>query len=622
MAEQPDGTPPRATLWRATASAPPLAEELLREDTADHRAAIEVCDSRAARRLLDAIHAIQTQALDDIESPTLFSALLRPFIELTGSTYALLAKLADATDTPLALEALAVYDSVPPPPAEPWRPTAQHPLAPVLLERRIVRRDATDLLAPQVDLPQGPPRVHALLGLPLQHGGKLVGILALGNAPQGYPAPLVEYLAPLVATASSILWANWNNLRRREAEAAHASVAFVYSAIARVAQELIAHLDTPVLLHRLCHLTTEALECDLAHVLLGQEEGKVFVPVTSFGATVDEEAMARETRVPREQLATLFNRLKDTNVVEVASAPLQSFAAQTGINPTLGRHLVLALRRGAQLVGILAASRRRVDQRFSPEQHQIAAGIARVASFVLANAQLIEELALADRVKSEFVSTMSHELRTPLNVIVGYTEMAEDVNFDVYERQMQLTRIRESAVELLDLIENTLDIARIDAGKEDVRLEPVQLPRLWAALRDACGRLPRHPGVSLAWSPIAAVEVQMDPRKLTVVLRNLVGNALKFTERGTVQVRGSWEDDQLSLRVTDSGPGIHPKDQQIIFELFRQADGSSTRQHGGTGLGLYIVRRYVQLMGGRVDLQSTPGSGAEFAITLPAPRIQ
>ena len=131
--------------------------------------------------------------------------------------------------------------------------------------------------------------------------------------------------------------------------------------------------------------------------------------------------------------------------------------------------------------------------------------------------------------------------------------------------------------------------------------------------------MPRRDGVCLEWRDAPShILVMTDPRKLTLVLRNLVGNALKFTERGRVRVEMEAVADGLVLRVSDSGIGIHPQDQEAIFEMFHQADNSDRRRFGGSGLGLYIVRRCVQQLGGTIMVESAPGRGAAFTVRLPA----
>jgi len=234
-----------------------------------------------------------------------------------------------------------------------------------------------------------------------------------------------------------------------------------------------------------------------------------------------------------------------------------------------------------------------------------------------ANARLVVELEDNSRLKSEFVSTMSHELRTPLNVVLGYAEMLRDRDCDLDQDEC-IARLQAAGRDLHDLIESTLEIGRIDAGRDGARFEPVELPALWAELQAGCSRLPRHTGVALEWDAASPpVSLTTDPRKLTVVMRNLVGNALKFTEYGAVRVDARVVGDALAIRVSDTGIGIPAAEQANIFDLFRQGDGSDTRRFGGSGLGLYIVRRFVRQLSGTVAVTSAPGKGSVFTVTLP-----
>jgi len=213
---------------------------------------------------------------------------------------------------------------------------------------------------------------------------------------------------------------------------------------------------------------------------------------------------------------------------------------------------------------------------------------------------------------------MSHELRTPLNVIVGYAQMARDGVGGLEGRDETLARIEAAGRDLLGLIEGTLDIGRMDAGRDAAQFERVELPAFWREVGSECARLLRRPAVAFEWvEPVPALAFTTDPRKLRIVLRNLVGNALKFTEAGRVRAEAFVEGEVLRLRVSDTGVGIRAEDHEIIFEMFRQADGSDSRRFGGTGLGLYIVRRFVQQLGGTVQLESAPGRGATFTLAFP-----
>jgi signal transduction histidine kinase len=249
---------------------------------------------------------------------------------------------------------------------------------------------------------------------------------------------------------------------------------------------------------------------------------------------------------------------------------------------------------------------------------QIARGVAQMAAVALTNARLYDELQTASRIRSEFVSTISHELRTPLNVMLGYLEMVRDPDLSREEKLHLLDRSQQNGFQLLALIESTLEIGRIDAGRDEVRWENVHFDVFWRELGRDCTHLRRPESVALEWeSDARGLSVRTDPRKLTIIVRNLVGNALKFTEKGYVRVEAAAERGALYIQVRDTGIGIKTEDQDAIFEKFRQADGSETRRFGGSGLGLYIVRRFAEQLGGTVIVSSKPGDGSTFTVRLP-----
>ncbi len=229
--------------------------------------------------------------------------------------------------------------------------------------------------------------------------------------------------------------------------------------------------------------------------------------------------------------------------------------------------------------------------------------------------RLVDDLQRADRIKSEFVSTMSHELRTPLGVIMGFTEMLEER--DPAALALAIARIKAASRELLELIEETLDLNRLESGRDVPRPEPLALPVLWAELAAEFEALPRSPTVALRWEPAPDGTLHSDRRKVRMIVKNLVGNALKFTPVGEVVVSCTTDGDRCLLAVTDTGVGIAPDDLPLIFEMFRQVDSSDRRSYGGVGLGLHIVQRLAAQLGGQVAVESTPGAGSQFRVSLP-----
>jgi PAS domain S-box-containing protein len=237
----------------------------------------------------------------------------------------------------------------------------------------------------------------------------------------------------------------------------------------------------------------------------------------------------------------------------------------------------------------------------------------------------LAELAEATQARDRFLATMSHELRTPLNAILGYTELMDaGISGELNETQRgQLDRIRTSGRHLLDLINDVLDVVRAEAGALEVQPQPVILGSI---LREAVALvLPQAQAKRLELTLEAQDEgfprAVADPRRLRQILVNLLSNAVKFTDRGEIRLCTRLrEDGRVEVAVRDTGIGIAPEKGARLFSDFYQADNDLTRRHGGSGLGLAISRRLARLMGGDITVESTPGEGSTFTLTLPAAR--
>ncbi len=233
---------------------------------------------------------------------------------------------------------------------------------------------------------------------------------------------------------------------------------------------------------------------------------------------------------------------------------------------------------------------------------------------------LMVEAQAANRAKSEFLATMTHELRTPLNGVLGMAQIMAMGELAPEQRE-RLDTINESGAALLRIINDILDISRIEAGRLSLEPAPFSMEALNEDLAALYGPLAAEKGLAFAMTvtPEAQGWFMGDAVRIRQVMGNLFSNALKFTDRGRVEGRVSREDDVLRLSVTDTGPGIAAQDRARLFDRFVQADGSSTRKHGGAGLGLAICRDLAALMGGTVTVESTPGEGSVFALEIALP---
>jgi signal transduction histidine kinase len=256
--------------------------------------------------------------------------------------------------------------------------------------------------------------------------------------------------------------------------------------------------------------------------------------------------------------------------------------------------------------------------------------IASQLSVALSNAALYEEQLRAteqlrelDKLKNEFLASMSHELRTPLNSIIGYAEVLLDgLDGDLNdEMQEDVNSIHSSGKLLLNLINDILDLAKIEAGQMELEYEPIDLVAFLEEMVNTSQILVKNKPVEMRLemdeSVEDLVEFQADPIRLRQIVNNLISNAAKFTDQGAVTTRARVEDGSVIISVQDTGVGIPEDKLNVVFERFRQADQSSTRKAGGTGLGLAITRQLVNMHGGDIWAESEDGQGTIFSFSLP-----
>jgi GAF domain-containing protein/sensor histidine kinase YesM len=288
--------------------------------------------------------------------------------------------------------------------------------------------------------------------------------------------------------------------------------------------------------------------------------------------------------------------------------------------------LIVPLLRGQQVVGALVVRRRQPGE-FPKSTIDLLTTFAEQSVLAIQNARLfgeIEEkgrqLEIASRHKSQFLANMSHELRTPLNSVLGFTEMLADGLYgELPERaKAALIKVQNNGRHLLGLINDVLDLSKIEAGQLTLALDDYSVTQVVNSVVTSTESLARAKGLALTAEVASGLPIgRGDERRLTQVLFNLVGNAIKFTDTGSVAISARMVDGVFELAVRDTGPGIAPADQERIFEEFQQIDSSSTREKGGTGLGLAISRRIVEMHGGSIIVQSALGEGATFRIIVP-----
>ncbi|MFN2127127.1 MAG: sensor histidine kinase, partial [Anaerolineales bacterium] len=222
--------------------------------------------------------------------------------------------------------------------------------------------------------------------------------------------------------------------------------------------------------------------------------------------------------------------------------------------------------------------------------------------------------------KSEFLANMSHELRTPLNAILGYTELIIDnIYGDVTDKIKDvLERVEKNGQHLLNLINDVLDLSKIEAGRLYLSLNDYSIQDVIQTVFISVEALAGEKNLELKMKVSEGLKTgKGDEQRIAQVILNLVGNAIKFTEQGKIEVNATVSNESFLISVSDTGPGLSETDQKKIFDEFQQADNSSTRAKGGTGLGLSISKKIVEMHGGRIWVDSILGKGSTFSFTLP-----
>ncbi len=334
-------------------------------------------------------------------------------------------------------------------------------------------------------------------------------------------------------------------------------------------------------------------------------------------ASTLEAQVVTEYDVTRLQHILRAGQPLDISVADpwLARTPLQAILQHTGMRTAL----VVPLASPAALLGALFAGH--ADQRtIAPNEAQLFASVGELVTEAIARTRLAEEIQEASRAKSTLLATVTHELRTPLSSIIGFIDILEYGAFGELSERMHepLAHMRHAGLTLLQLINDILDFSKMEAGYLAIDLEPVDLATV---IQDVVGSLqPQIQERGLAVTIVIAPDlpqVQANSARLAQVLTNLLANAIKFTERGSITVRVMGDGERVQFSVTDTGIGIASEQQHLLFQEFRQIENVYTRRHTGTGLGLAISQQLMQLMGGTLTVESTPGVGSTFYGEVP-----
>lgn len=484
-------------------------------------------------------------------------------------------------------------------------------------------------------------RRHGLvsyLGVPLIAKNEVVGVLNFYTQKEHrFSDEEVEHLTALaqqaaVAIQNAQLYEEMR-LRETRLQEANRTLSALYSVMAAASQSL----DLDRILGAAMEKITAIFGFEITSIHIYDEETDELLLRASIENDPDRLTLARSFKRGQGIHGKVLESGKPLIFDDIRTDPLYRQLAKTKIAAELGLsfYAVFPIRGKLKNLGTLACGSLAPRKLSSQEVQLLEALLAQVA-VAIENSQLHEdvkqkvrelqektgELERASKVKDEFLNVMSHELRTPLNVIMGYAGLIQDgLLGEISEKQQEaLRRILRSATDLLSMVTTILQATALEARSVETHWQEVNLPEVFEQIKTA-DDLPLEKEVELVWDcPSNIPPIKTDGEKLTIILHNLIGNATKFTEKGQVKVSARYfpETKTVQFKVADTGIGI-PEDMiPVIFEKFRQVDSSETRRYGGIGLGLYIVRGFAELLGGKVEVESEVGKGSVFTVTIPA----
>jgi signal transduction histidine kinase len=399
-------------------------------------------------------------------------------------------------------------------------------------------------------------------------------------------------------------------------------------ALGEVGQAISSTLDLRTVLSTIVARATQLSGTDAGVIYEYDEPRQVFVPRATehLEAEIVETMLATPVRKGEGATGRLAEIQEPIQVPDILAAPAESRVRGALIRAGYRALLAVPLVREEHLIGGLTVIRKATGE-FAPEVIELLRTFATQSALAIQNARLFLEiedksrqLEAASRHKSEFLANMSHELRTPLNAIIGFSEVLGERMFgELNEKQEEyLKDIYASGQHLLSLINDILDLSKIEAGRMELELTDFNLPatldNALTLVRERAGRR----GIALGLTVDERLdEMRADERKLRQVVLNLLSNAIKFTpEGGRIEVRAMPVDGVVEISVSDTGVGIAPEDQEAIFEEFRQV-GTAAKKVEGTGLGLALSRKFIELHGGRIWVESQTGAGSTFTFTIP-----
>jgi len=563
------------------------------------------------------------------DTKPVFDAIVRNLQRLFPTSYAVVQLLRDRMIEMAALDGEPGFERL-----------AAHyprPLDDSTLTGRAILSKQAIQIAPVLGNPATPPATlqmarefgyNSMLAAPMVRGDKVIGAIATArresHAFDAKQVALIKSFADQAVIAIENVRL-FEDVQKRTEELSDAleqqtATADVLKIISRSTFDLKAVLNTLV--------ESAARLCEADMAAIRRPKGSTFLHVASHGSPSEYNEYMQSRPVERERGTIAGRVLLEGKPIHVADVQADPEYTMVGISRAAGFHTILGvpLLREGNPVGVIIVGRRAVRP-FTDKQIELATTFADQAGIAIENVRLFEEIQdksrqveEASKHKSQFLANMSHELRTPLNAILGYTELILDGIYGDAPDKMKgvLERVQSNGKHLLGLINDVLDLSKIEAGQLVLSIQDYSIKDVVHGVYSAVE--PLASGKKLAFKidvPPNLPPARGDDRRLTQVLLNLVGNAIKFTDTGEVAIKAAASNGAYTISVRDTGPGIAEADQTKIFDEFQQADSTQTKAKGGTGLGLSIAKRIIEMHGGKLWVESSLGAGSTFSFTVP-----
>jgi signal transduction histidine kinase len=470
--------------------------------------------------------------------------------------------------------------------------------------------------------------LRTLLGVPLLRDKTPIGVIALIRRTV---RPFTEKQIDLVTTfADQAVIAIENARLFEEVQARTSDLAHSVEelkALGEVSQSVNSTLDLKTVLETIVAKAVQLSRTDAGAIYVYNRQADKFRLRATYGMSPELIAAISDQTIRFNDpgigdAARSRQSIQTEDLTDNARSQAQQLVLGAGFHSVL----VVPLLRPNRVIGALVV-RRRAPGRLPDSTVRLMETFAAQSVLAIQNARLFSEidekgrqLEIASRHKSQFLANMSHELRTPLNSVLGFTEMLADGLYgDLPEKaKSTLGRVEANGRHLLGLINDVLDLSKIEAGQLTLTVDDYAIGQVVKTVAATTEPLARAKGLTLTASVAEGMPLgRGDERRLGQVVLNLAGNAVKFTETGSIEIAASMRDGYFEILVRDTGPGVAPEHQARIFEEFQQVDDSNTRKKGGTGLGLAISKRIVEMHGGTIGIVSVPGSGSTFKVTIP-----